>query len=334
MHRVAASLAAALAGLAIAACGDGAEPGASNEATLVLDFTPNAVHAGIYAGLAGGRYEAEGIELELREPSASTDGPKLLAAGQAEFAILDIHDLAIARERGLDLVGVAAIVDRPLAAVIAADAGRVRRPADLAGGSVGVTGLPSDEAVLDSVLGADGVDPEAVETVTIGFDSVAALSAGRLDAATAFWNAEGVALRGLGVDTREFRVDEFGAPRYPELVVVASAATVAEDPGLVEGMIAATGHGYADVLEDPEGALDDLLAAVPGLEREQQAAQLEELLDAGAIAADARFDRAVLRAWAEWDRRHGIVARAPEIGEAFALELAARSAQPNPPAHR
>ena len=324
MDRVAASLAAAVAGLAIAACGGGAEPGASNEATLVLDFTPNAVHAGIYAGIAADRYEAEGIELELREPSASTDGPKLLAAGQAEFAILDIHDLAIARERGLDLVGVAAIVDRPLAAVIAADAGRVRRPADLAGGSVGVTGLPSDEAVLDSVLGADGVDPQAVETVTIGFDSVAALSAGRLDAATAFWNAEGVALRGLGVDTREFRVDDFGAPRYPELVVAAAAATVADDPALIEGMIAATGHGYADVLDDPEGALDDLVAAVPGLEREPQRAQLEALLDAGAIAADARFDPAVLRDWAEWDRRHGIVARAPDIGEAFALELAAR----------
>ena len=324
MDRVAASLAAALAGLAIAACGGGAEPGASNEATLVLDFTPNAVHAGIYAGIAADRYEAEGIELELREPSASTDGPKLLAAGQAEFAILDIHDLAIARERGLDLVGVAAIVDRPLAAVIAADAGRVRRPADLAGGSVGVTGLPSDEAVLDSVLGADGVDPQAVETVTIGFDSVAALSAGRLDAATAFWNAEGVALRGLGVDTREFRVDEFGAPRYPELVVAAAAATVADDPALIEGMIAATGHGYADVLDDPEGALDDLVAAVPGLEREQQRAQLEALLEAGAIAPDAHLDPAVLRAWAKWDRRHGIVARAPDIGEAFALELAAR----------
>ncbi len=335
MRKVAASLAAVALALGPASCGgDGAEPGASRKATLVLDFQPNAVHAGIYTALAEGLYADHGLDLEVRTPGSATDAPKLLQAGRAEFAILDIYDLAIARERGLDLVGVAAIVDRPLAAVIAADAGRVRRPADLAGGSVGVTGLPSDEAVLDSVLGADGVDPEAVETVTIGFDSVAALSAGRLDAATAFWNAEGVALRGLGVDTREFRVDEFGAPRYPELVVAASATTVAGEPGLIEGMIAATGHGHADVLADPEGALDDLVAAVPGLEREQQAAQLEELLDAGAIAADARFDRAVLREWAEWDRRHGIVARAPEIGEAFALELAARSAQPKTAAHR
>ena len=125
MTRVAAPLAAVIAAIALFACGDGgAEPGASDEATLILDFTPNAVHAGLYAALAGGEFEREGIELEIREPSASTDGPKLLEAGRADFAVLDIHDLAIARERGLDLVGIAAIVQRPLAAVIAGD----RRP--------------------------------------------------------------------------------------------------------------------------------------------------------------------------------------------------------------
>ena len=51
--------------------------------------------------------------------------------------------------------------------------------------------------------------------MTIGFEAVPALAAGRLDAATAFWNAEGVALRRQGVPTREFRVDDYGAPRYP-----------------------------------------------------------------------------------------------------------------------
>lgn len=319
MQRVAASLAAALAGAAIAACGGGAEPGASDEATLVLDFTPNAVHAGLYAALAQDLYAERGVELELREPSASTDGPKLLETGRAELAILDIHDLALARERGLDLVGVGAIVDRPLAAVIAADAEQVRRPADLEGGAVGVTGLPSDEAVLDSVLAADGADAEAVERVTIGFDSIAALSAGRLEAATAFWNAEGVALRELGVDTREFRVDDFGAPPYPELVIVASAATLAEQPELVADVVAATGEGYAAVLDDPAAALDPLLEAVPALEREQQAAQFEALLAAGAFSEEAGLDPRVLRAWARWDLRHGIVSELPRVDEAFAL---------------
>ena len=323
MSRVAASLAAALATLALAACGDGgAEPGASEEATLVLDFTPNAVHAGLYAALAGGEFEREGIELDIREPSASTDGPKLLEADRAELAVLDIHDLAIARERGLDLVGVGAIVQRPLAAVIAGDRGSIRTPADLEGGTAGVTGLPSDDAVLDSVLEAGGADAATVERVTIGFDSIAALSAGRVDAATAFWNAEGVALRRLGVPTREFRVDDFGAPPYPELVLVATADTVARRPQLIEGLLAAVEQGQQAVLADPEATLADLLEAVPELSEAEQRAQLEALLDAGAIGAGVLPDEGVLERWAEWDAEGGIVKRPPRIDRAFELGLA------------
>lgn len=323
MSRVAASLAAALAGLALAACGDGgAEPGASEEATLVLDFTPNAVHAGLYAALARGEFEREGIELEIREPSTSTDGPKLLEAGRAELAVLDIHDLGIARERGLDLVGVGAIVQRPLAAVIAGDRAAIRTPADLEGGLAGVTGLPSDDAVLDSVLEAGGADAAAVERVTIGFDSIAALSAGRVDAATAFWNAEGVALRRLGVPTREFRVDDFGAPPYPELVLATTAATLAQRADLIERMLAAIARGQSELVADPDAALADLLEAVPELSEGEQRAQLEALLGADAVGASVALDEGVLRRWAEWDAERGIVERPPRVDRAFALGLA------------
>src|SRR5258705_81025 len=83
----------------------------------------------------------------------------------------------------------------------AGDPNAVKRPRDLEGRTVGVTGLPSDDAVLDSVVSADGGDPSQVQRVTIGFNAVAALAAGRVDAATAFWNAEGVTLQRQGVPT-------------------------------------------------------------------------------------------------------------------------------------
>ena len=118
-----------------------------------------------------------------------------------------------------------------------------------------MTGLPSDDAVLDSVLEAGGADPDAVRRVTIGFDAVATLAAGKLDAATAFWNAEGVALRDLGVPTREFRVDDYGAPRYPELILVTSAETLRDEPDLVRSVVDATDAGYRDVAADPEVGL-------------------------------------------------------------------------------
>ena len=283
--RVAALLAAVVVG-ALTGCGDdGAEPGASREATLVLDFTPNAVHAGLYAALERGWFADGGLDLELREPGASTDAPKLLEAGRVEFAVLDINDWGVARERGLDLVPVAALVQVPLAAVIAGDRAAVHRPRDLEGLTVGVTGLPSDDAVLDSIVARDGGDPGAVDRRVIGFDSVAALAAGRVDAATAFWNAEGVALLELGVPTREFRVaDEVSRP-FPELLVVASGDLVDGDPEAIEALRAGIERGYTLAADDPGAALADFLDAQPGLEGEVQEAQMGALIEADAFAA-------------------------------------------------
>src|SRR6476646_8867445 len=147
MRWAVALLAAALLLAGAAGCGgSGAEPGAPKGVALVLDFTPNAVHSGLYAARREGYYDDAGIDLTIRQPGETSDAPKLLEAGRVDFAILDIHDLGIARERGLDLVGAMPLVQRPLAAVIARAASGVRRPRDLQGHSVGVTGLPSDEA--------------------------------------------------------------------------------------------------------------------------------------------------------------------------------------------
>ena len=317
MRRVAALLAAVLLLAGAAGCGgDGAEPGAPRGVTLVLDFVPNAVHAGIYAAQRQGFYADAGIDLEIRRPGESTDAPKLLEAGRADFAILDIHDLGIARERGLEVVGAMPIVQRPLAAVIARGEGPVRRPRELEGHTIGVTGLPSDEAVVDSEVAADGGDPSRVKRVTIGFGAVAALAAGRVDAATGFWNAEGVALRRQGVPVRIFKVDRYGAPPYPELVLAASRATIEDDPALVESMIAATTRGYELASRRPVTALDDLLAEVPGLGRAEQAAQLRVLLP---DLRPAPFKPRVLRGWAAWDLEHGLLERPLDLDRAFLL---------------
>lgn len=317
MRGAVALLAAALSLTGAAGCGGaGAEPGAPQGATLVLDFTPNAAHSGIYAAQRQGYYREAGIDLSIRQPGESTDAPKLLASGRADFAILDIHDLGIARERGIDVIGVMPIVQRPLASLIARADGPVRRPRDLEGRTAGVTGLPSDEAVVDSEVSADGGDPGRVRRVTIGFDAVASLAAGKVGAATGFWNAEGVALRRRGVPVRIFKVDRYGAPPYPELVLTASRRTVERDPRLVDSMLAATSEGYEFVVAHPRRGLDDLLAEVPSLARGAQAAQLRALLP---DLKPAPFDPAVLREWAAWDLEHGLLKRPLDVEEAFRL---------------
>ena len=163
--------------------------------TLVLDFTPNAVHVG-HLHRAGARLRRRRGRrgCASASPRARPTRSACCSRGRADMAILDIADLALARQQGRDVVGVMALVQQPLAAVIA-QRGRRGAERDLEGRRAGVAGLPSDTAVLRSVVAGAGGDPGQVEETTIGFTAVPALLGGRVDAATAFWNAEGVALK-------------------------------------------------------------------------------------------------------------------------------------------
>jgi len=299
-----------------AGCGAG-EDRPERPATLVLDFAPNAVHAGIFVAKAHGFDDAEGVSLRVRTPSASTEGLKLLLAQRADFAILDIHDLAIARQQGRDIVGILPLVQRPLAAVLAAPG--VKTPRDLEGREAGVTGLPSDTAVLRSIVRGAGGDPDRVKEVTIGFNAVQALLGGKVSAATAFWNVEGVALNAKRPRTREFRVDDYGAPAYPELVLCATRAHLDEEPALARATVAALVRGYDETLTDPESAVEDTHRYAPDLDRPQIEAQLDAI--SPAFMADApRFGALVprvLAAWARWEAQFGIVKRPPDVARAF-----------------
>jgi putative hydroxymethylpyrimidine transport system substrate-binding protein len=315
--------------LALAACGeDTSEQRRPNaEATLLLDFTPNAIHTGIYSAVARGYDRAEGVHLRVREPSSSTDAIKLLLAGRTEFAVLDIHDVAIARARGRDIVCEMSIAQRPLAAVLAEPG--VRTPRDLEGRKVGVTGLPSDEAVLRSIVeGAKG-DPDTIGVVTIGFNAVPSILSGRVAGATAFWNVEGVALERRRPKTRQFRVDDYGAPSYPELLLCTSRTTLQDKPALVRATVAALKRGYEFTLTDPESSAADLLERVPSASRAALMSELDVLTSvfAGPTGRPGELDEAVLRRWARWEARFGIVDQPPEVFAMFVTRYANAKAQ-------
>ncbi len=287
--------------------------------TLALDFTPNAAHAGVYTAVAEGLDRRQGIALRVRAPSASSDSLKLLETGRADLAVVDIQDLGLARERGADLVGVGALVQRPLAAVIVR-AG-VRRPRDLEDRRVGVTGLPSDEAVLRAVVEADGGRYDRVRRVTIGFSAVPSLVAGRVDAVTAFFNAEGVALRERGFETREFRLEEAGAPAYPELVLATTLERLRDREGPVRATLAALREGTEAALDDPSVPVREIARASEARESLVRA-QLEAVRPA--LSPPLRLDRAALEGWAGFATRYGILSRRPDVARAFAFDLVER----------
>jgi putative hydroxymethylpyrimidine transport system substrate-binding protein len=312
------SLVAAVALLAgCAGSGGSSDSRPEQDADLLLDFAPNAVHAGIYLALERGYDEAEGVHLDVEPPGQSTDGIKALLSGQDDMAIVDIHDLAIAQGKGKDVVGVMALVQTPLAAVMAQP--DVARPRDLEGRKVGVTGLPSDDAVLDSVVKGDGGDPSKVRRITVGFNAVQALLSRKVSGATAFWNAEGVALKQKRPQIKQFQVDDYGAPSYPELVLATSREYLETETPVVRATIRALRRGYEGAMNDPESAVSALTDAERALDRTLTTAELDAVspsFRAGA-AFYGELDPDTLAAWATWEQRFGTVSEQPDVARMF-----------------
>jgi ABC-type nitrate/sulfonate/bicarbonate transport system substrate-binding protein len=324
-----------IAAVAAFAAGCGTSSGGSDsrpeqDAELLLDFAPNAVHAGIYLALQRGYDEAEGVDLDVEPPGQSTDGIKALLSGQADLAIVDIHDLAIAQGKGKDVVGVMALVQTPLAALLAQP--DVTRPSQLEGRKVGVTGLPSDDAVLASILAGDGGDAAKVRKITVGFNAVQALLTRKVSGATAFWNVEGVALKAKRPDVHEFRVEDFGAPSYPELVLAASRETLEENAPVVRAAIRALRRGYEATINDPESAVSALTDAEPTLKRELTAEELDAISASFVAGADfyGELRPDTLATWATWEQKFGIVKTKPDVAKMFDTDVAKTGLKQDP----
>src|SRR3954447_3567691 len=306
-------IAVLLAALVASGCGGG--DGGSDRPTVAvaLDFTPNAVHAPIYTAVREGLERDEGVRLKIRPPGARPDSLKLVTNGRADLAVLDIHDLAIARERGVDAVAVGALVQKPLGALIAQP--EIRRPRDLDGKRIGVSGLPSDPAFVRAIVENDGGDYDSVDEITIGFNAVASLLGDKVEAVPVFWNVEGVILRERGKKFNEFRVEHYGAPPYPEVVLVTTRKTLEKRRGDIERAVAALSRGVDATLADPDAAAKQIARASGGEDLALVKAQLAALRPV--VSPPLRLDRPVLEKWADFDARIGIVRERPDVGRTF-----------------
>jgi putative hydroxymethylpyrimidine transport system substrate-binding protein len=127
-----------------------------------------------------------------------------------------------------------------------------------------------------------------------------------------------------------FRVDDYGAPRYPELVVCTAGGLLRQDPGLVASVVRALVYGYDFTLSNPRRSAADLEAFAPGLDPSLVAAQLSALLPAflGRERKVGALDTSSLRAWARWETRFHIVSRTPDVARMFDSNVAAEVASP------
>jgi putative hydroxymethylpyrimidine transport system substrate-binding protein len=292
--------------LVLAACGERKEPTAApgqKRLTLLLDWLPNADHAPIYAAQASGAFRSAGLDVRIQTPSDAASPLKLLAARKVDLAITYEPELLLARDKGQSIVGVGALVQRPLSSLISLK-DKVKAPQDLAGKRVGVTGLPSDEAALRAILAKAGVDRNRVKTVDVGFNLVPSLLGKKVDAILgAYWNVEAVELQRQHKDPSVIPIDQAGVPTYDELVFAAREDYVGEQGEIVRRFMQALARGAQAMRDDPEMAVDALVAANKDLDRDTQLAMVRKTLPAYFPVAGKPFgwmDPSEWTAYGDW----------------------------------
>lgn len=280
MNRLLIASLAALAALLLA-CGSNAAPPpatasatptptvAPRHVTLMLDWTPNTNHTGIYVAKQQGWYREAGIDLDIVEPSG-TRASQVVGAGRAEFGITVAESLLPARQAGNPIVSIATIMPVNDSSLMAVDPS-IRRPRDLQGRKYGGFGGELERQLISALVRCDGGDPKTIDFVDVGnVDYIAGMDQKRFDFVWVFEGWDAVRAREVlkrPVSTIPFANYLQCIPNWYTPVFIASEQTTKNDPALVRAFLAATSRGYQYAATQPKEAADLLLRAVPELDR-------------------------------------------------------------------
>ena len=241
-----------------------AEPIELIEVSIALDWFPWANHSGLFIAQERGYFEEQGLKVNIYVPGDPSTVLQTVAAGRDDFGISYQPELLIAREQGIEAVSIMALVQHPLNSVMALRESGIAEPKDLKGKKVGSPGLPSDEALIDTMLRSQGLTIDDVEMVNVGFDLVAALISKNVDAIVgAYWVHESISANNLGFELNIMRMEEHGVPDFYELVIVASEDKIANNPEVVQKFVRAVTRGYQDAIADPLDAVALLKSVKP-----------------------------------------------------------------------
>ena len=324
--RALALLAALLAlALGLAACGEKSEDttgGTAQDFTLTLDFYPNADHAGIYMAQKLGYFEEAGLNVEIQVPGDPSAPLKQVAAGQSDLAISYEPEVMLARDKGLDVVAVGALVGRPLTSLIWLGKSGIKGVGDLRGKTVATAGIPYQDAFLETILSRVKLTPADAKVVNVGFGLVPALLSGSAQAMLGgYSNVEGVDLQARGKNPVITPVDQLGVPTYDELVFVARKQSFEEDPEAIRLFLAALERGTTAAIEQPGAATTAVLEANHDLDPKLTAAEVKATLPLlGPPASDQPhpygfMDSAEWTEFAGWMRDNGLIESLPTAAE-------------------
>jgi putative hydroxymethylpyrimidine transport system substrate-binding protein len=323
------------AAVLLAGCGEKSEPGPGTASAgrhdalrVMLDYLPNADHAGLFAAKAKGDYDRAGLDVTLQTPPDPAAPLKLLQAGRVDLAISYEPELLLARDKGAtDLVAVGALVQKPLTSLMSIGKQPIRSASQLRGKRVGTAGIPYQSAYLGTIARHAHVDPSSIRETDVGFNLVPAMLSGKVDATLgAYWNYEAIDLQRRGRSPVALRMDQLGVPTYAELVIVARKQELDEaGASRVRRFLQATATGYRAVRKDPQAGADALVKANkdldPGLQLASIKATNPVFFPVSKRLPWGYQDRSAWDRYALWMKRNGLIKGEANGGAAITTEF-------------
>ena len=232
---------------------------------VCLDFFPNPNHVPLY--VAAEALQGK-LNIELIVPGDPSDPAKLAAARAVDVCLTPQMNYLIARSEGLPLVAIGALIGQGLGGLLALSGGPIASLSDLAGKRIGYSLEPLEPVLWRTMLRCAGVDAESVELIPIGFNTVASLLAGTVDAIGAFRNFEPIEVDLVGRPGIFFPQDAYCIPATYELLFAIHPDLAAERPEDLRTFLAAVADAVAALRIDPDAAFDAFLRANPDLDDE------------------------------------------------------------------
>ena len=296
--------AAALVSLALPAA-------AQDKVRLLLDWFVNPDHAALVIAKQRGLFAKHGLDVELIAPADPNAPPKLVAAGQAEYALSYQPTLQMLAAEGLPLVRVGVLVAQPLNSLVALEDGQVKSIADFKGRKIGYSIAGFEEALLGAILEKAGLTLKDVTLINVNFALTTALMSKQVDGVIgAFRNFELNDLALHKAKGRLWEVERNGVPTYDELILVTKRETV--DVPRTKKLLSAIAEATTWLRANPDEAWG--LFSKSGKELDSELNKLAWKDTLPLLATDpSALDRTRYTAFADFLVKRGLIKQAPPL---------------------
>lgn len=236
--------------------------------TMVLDWTPNTNHTGLYVAEAQGFFKDQGLDVEIIQPG-DAGADQLVASGKADFGISYQEAITLARTQGVPLVSVAAIIQHNTSGFASPKAKEIATPKDFEGKTYGGWGSPIEQAVIETIMKADGGDVAKMDIINAGDADFFTMTEKDVDFAWIYYGWTGVEAELRGKDINMVYLTDYSDKLdYYTPVLSTSEKMIDEKSDIVKKMVAAVAKGYEYAIENPEDAANILLVAAPDLSQD------------------------------------------------------------------